>query len=253
MRQGFRDRPALDTAVSRAVLQRVSEGSAPETLRLFRPKAEVAFGPKDRISPGYEDAVAAARGRGFRAVERLAGGRAAVFHEETIAFAWTIHAASPRDGIVARFDDLAGMIAAALRDLGVDARVGQVPGEYCPGAHSLNARGRTKLMGVGQRLVPHAAHVGGVVVVGGAGRVRDVLVPVYEALDVPWDPATSGSVADEVADVRWGDVERAIIKQFSSRYDVVEDVLSPETVALARRLAPQHVPAFGARDRTGGA
>ena len=40
-----------------------------------------------------------------------------------------------------------------LGRLGVDARVGEVPGEYCPGAFSVNARGRIKLAGVGQRLI----------------------------------------------------------------------------------------------------
>ena len=60
----------------------------------------------------------------------------------------------------------------SFRRLGVDARVGEIPGEYCPGAYSVNARGVKKLMGVGQRLVPSAAHVGGVVVVNGANRVQ---------------------------------------------------------------------------------
>ena len=53
----------------------------------------------------------------------------------------------------------------ALCSLGVDARIGEVAGEYCPGKYSVNARGATKIMGVGQRLARHAAHVGGVIVV----------------------------------------------------------------------------------------
>ena len=28
-------------------------------------------------------------------------------------------------------------------------------------------------------------------------KLRDVLVPVYEALELDWDPATAGSVEDE--------------------------------------------------------
>ena len=36
---------------------------------------------------------------------------------------------------------MADGIASALRGLGVDAHVGAVPGEYCPGDHSVNARG----------------------------------------------------------------------------------------------------------------
>src|SRR6266516_6744279 len=144
----------------------VSDGELPETLRLHRPSAIVAFGPKDRLAKGFADAVAAAAGQGFASVLRLAGGRAAVFHERTIAFSWAVPAEDPRLGITERFEEVAAIVVAALRTLGVDARVGEVRGEYCPGAHSVNARGGRKVMGVGQRVVRRAAHVGGVVVVG---------------------------------------------------------------------------------------
>ena len=76
---------------------RVAAGELPETLRLARPGAIVAFGKRDVVSPGYADAVQAARAGGFEAIERLAGGRAAVFHEGTIAFAHAIPDADPRD------------------------------------------------------------------------------------------------------------------------------------------------------------
>src|SRR5690349_776676 len=180
--QGFPEPPAMDTAVSHALLRRVSDGLEPETLRLHRPGPVVAFGPKDRLQPGFAAAVRASAARGFGSVQRLAGGRAAVFHEETIAFAWVIPERDPRTGITSRFREISALVRDALRSIGVDARVGEVPGEYCPGEYSVNARGRAKVMGVGQRLVRQAAHVGGVIVVGGADRVRDVLLPVNDAL-----------------------------------------------------------------------
>ena len=90
------------------------------------------------------------------------------------------------------------MITGALRGLGVDARVGEVPGEYCPGAYSVNARGAAKLAGIGQRMIRGGAHLGGVVVASGGGEIADVLRPVYRALELDWDPATSGSVTDEL-------------------------------------------------------
>jgi octanoyl-[GcvH]:protein N-octanoyltransferase len=178
----------MDTAVSRAILERVSSGIDPETLRIHRPGPLVAFGPRDRVVPGFAKAVEAARGRGFESVLRLAGGRAAVFHQDTMAFSWVIPDPEPRQGIIARFEEISSIVAGAFRRLGVDARVGEIPGEYCPGAHSVNARGKTKLMGVGQRLVQHAAHVGGVVVVDGGDRIRDVLLPVYDALGLAGTP-----------------------------------------------------------------
>jgi lipoate-protein ligase A len=131
-------------------------------------------------------------------------------------------------------------MAEAFRSLGVDARVGEVPGEYCPGEHSVNARGKAKLMGVGQRVVADAAHVGGVVVVTGAERIREVLIPVYEALQLDWDPATVGSLEDEAPGTTWEEAEAAILEAFASRYELEEGDLTEETLALARELAPRH-------------
>jgi octanoyl-[GcvH]:protein N-octanoyltransferase len=230
----------MDTAVSHATLRRVAEGVEPETLRLHRPGAIVAFGPRDRVAPGFPRAVEAARERGFASIERLAGGRAAVFHEGTVAFSWAIPDPSARERIRERFEELAEIMVEAFRSLGVDARIGEVPGEYCPGEHSVNARGRTKLMGVGQRIVRDAAHVGGVVVVTGSDRVRDVLVPVYEALDMAWDPETVGSLADEVPGLSWDEAEAAIEKAFAARYDLEAGSVSEEVVAAARELTARH-------------
>jgi lipoate-protein ligase A len=203
--------PALDTAVSRALLEAVAAGEAPETLRLYRPDDVLAFSGIDAASAGFAEAVAAARAQGFAPALRLAGGRAAVFHCETLAFAWAMPASDLRGGIQERFDTVAALVAAALRRLGVDARVGEVPGEYCPGAHSVNARGAVKLMGVGQRVVRGAAHVGGVVVVRDSERVRRVLEPVYAALGLPFDPATVGAIEDEIGPVTRDEVAEALL------------------------------------------
>jgi lipoate-protein ligase A len=217
----FPGRPALDTAFSRALLDLVAAGEAPETFRLYRPDDVLAFSGVDAAAPGFAAAVAAARAAGFAAALRLAGGRAAVFHAETLAFAWTIPAPDPREGIRARFEALADLVAAALRRLGVDARVGEVPGEYCPGEHSVNARGATKLMGVGQRVIRGAAHVGGVVVVGGSDRVRAALGPVYAAMGVAWRPETAGSVADEIGPVTPDEVAAALDTELAARHELV--------------------------------
>ena len=222
VREGRPEPAELDTAISRATLDGVAAGRLPETLRVHRPGRVVAFGPRDRVEQGFPRAVAAARERGFGAVERLAGGRAAVFHQGTLAFSWAIPDSSPRDGIRRRFDEVADIMVGALRALGVDARVGEIPGEYCPGEHSVNAGGRTKLIGVGQRVVAGAAHVGGVVVVDDADTVRDVLLPVYEALDLAWDPATVGAVDLEVPGVTWDQVEGAVLTARTEESDRAE-------------------------------
>jgi lipoate-protein ligase A len=241
--ESFTDRPARDTAVSRAVLLGVGAGEEPETFRLHRTADLVAFGPHDRVAPGYDAAVAAARAHGFGAIERLAGGRAAVFHAGTLAFSWAIPDPDPPARIRARFAELAELIVTAFRSLGLDARVGEVPGEYCPGEWSVNARGAVKLMGVGQRLVRGAAHVGGVIVVADAARIRDVLVPVYEALGLDWDPATAGSIADELArPVPLAEVAAAVRAAQAARHQVVDGALGPAVLARADGLEADHEP-----------
>jgi octanoyl-[GcvH]:protein N-octanoyltransferase len=233
----FADRPAFDTAVSRAILERVARGELPDTVRLARPGPMVAFGKQDVSSPWFTEAVGAARAGGFDAVKRLAGGRAAVFHDRTVAFAWARATHDPWPGTHDRFREVSAVLERALQALGVDARVGEIPGEYCPGEYSVNARGRTKLVGIGQRIIRGASHIGGVIVVGGADRVRDVLVPVYDALGLDWDPATSGSVEDEIGAVAFEDVATAIRRELGP---LEEATLDPETLALAERLAPEH-------------
>jgi octanoyl-[GcvH]:protein N-octanoyltransferase len=228
-------------------MRRVAEGELPETLRLTRPGAMVAFAKQDAVAPGYAAAVSAARAQGFEAVLRLAGGRAAVFHEQTIALAHAVPDSEPRAGIHARFDWTARLVVRALRGLGADARVGEVAGEYCPGGYSVNARGAVKLAGIGQRLIAGGAHMGGVIVVGEAARVRSVLVPVYRALDLAWDPATTGAVEEELdgapAASPWTAVADALVAEYRREYEVADARLDAETLELAHGLAAEHRPA----------
>ena len=233
--------PAFDTAVSRVLLDRVARAEIEETFRLYRPVRIVAFGGQDANEPGFPSAVAAARAAGFGVVLRLAGGRAAVFHEGTLAFGRAIPDDDPTARTTARFDEMAGVMASALRRLGIDARIGAVPGEYCPGDYSVNARGATKIVGIGQRLVRGGAHVGGVIVAERSDLVRAALIPVYDALGLDWDPDTTGSTADETG-ATWDDVERAIVAELVDRYEIVEGSLDGDTLALARDLAPRYAP-----------
>jgi octanoyl-[GcvH]:protein N-octanoyltransferase len=233
--------PALDAAISRALMLRVAAGELGDTLRISRPGPSVAFGRRDQIAAGYPDAVRAARRAGFEATERLAGGRAAVFHERTLAIAHARPDAEPQAHIYPRFEEWSARIAEALRKLGLDARVGEVPGEYCPGGYSVNARGAIKLAGIGQKLIKGAGHLGGVLVVGESARIRNVLVPVYDALDLEFDPVTAGAVEDELPSVAMDEVEEALIAELSDGYSVSEERLDPDTLELAKRLAPEHV------------
>jgi lipoate-protein ligase A len=233
-------RPALDTAFSRALLESVARRELPESLRLYRPDDVLAFSLADRRRPGFSRALESARAGGFEPVLRLAGGHAAVFTRESLAFAWAVSSENPGAGIHARFEGVATLVASALRRLGVDARVGPVTGEYCPGAYSVNARGRSKLMGVGQRVIRRGAHVGGVIVVSGSDRVREILEPVYRELELELDPESVGSVEDEIGHIRGEDVAHALLEEIQLRRVVAHEALPTGLLERAETLAREH-------------
>jgi lipoate-protein ligase A len=232
--------PALDTAVSHALLREVADGGHEPALRLYQPADVVAFGKRDVVADGFESAVASARACGFEPTIRLAGGRAAVFHANTIAFAWTVPNQALREGITERFEHLSHLMAGAFRSLGADARVGQVPGEYCPGEYSVNVAGTRKVMGVGQRIIAGAAHVGGVIVVDDAPRINGVLEPVYDDLGLSWDPAATGDLAAAAPGITWGDVRDVVLQTFAGLGDVVQASIPERIMQRASELAPKH-------------
>jgi lipoate-protein ligase A len=202
----------------------------------------LAFGAVDRIQPGYPQAVRAAEANGFAAVQRLAGGRAAVFHEQTLAFAWAVPEPEPRAGIQHRFEAVAQVMVEAFDGLGIDARIGELPGEYCPGRWSVNVGGRVKVAGFGQRLVRGAAHVGGVVVVDDGERIRDVLIPVYRALQLDWDPRTTGALADRAPGLDTSKVAAAIIAAMAQRFELAPGDLPASVLHQAHAHVAEHLP-----------
>jgi len=242
IRDGFATTPGLDAAVAKAMLLGASRGSLTESFRLYTPARIVAFGKRDTLEDGYPAAVAATRACGYLPIERLAGGRAAVFHEGTLAFNWVIPSDDPRSGVSVRFAALSELMVRAFRRLGIAAHVGEVEGEYCPGRWSVNIAGRVKVMGVGQRLERRAAHIGGVVVVKGAAMINEVLEPVYRALGLEWRLAATGALEDSVPGISLSDTADAIVAELGATATIVEAGLDATTIDLARQHIDDHVP-----------
>jgi lipoate-protein ligase A len=232
--------PALDVALPQALLAMVASRRRGPLLRCYRPTPTVAFGRRDGFLPGFPRAAAAAAQRGFAPVIRGAGGRAAAYDEGCLVFDEIMPASDSMTGIRERFSDEAQRQARALRSLGVDARVGEVPGEYCPGEFSVNARGQAKLIGAAQRIIAGAWLFSTVVVVQSAGRVRAVLEDVYAELGLDWDPATTGSVADEAPGVSVQDVQRAVLGIYADRYRLTAAPVTAEELAAARDGLARH-------------
>jgi octanoyl-[GcvH]:protein N-octanoyltransferase len=230
-------RPSLEVAVAHALLERVSGGELGPVLRLYRPARTVAFGRLDALRPGYAAAVAAARSHGFEPVLRAPGGHAVAYHEGCLGIDELISDADPIAGMQDRFARSGERLAGALRELGVDARVGRVPGEFCPGEFTVNARGRVKLVGTAQRVVRHGSLLAASVAVHDGASLRAVLEDVYAALELDWDTSTAGAIEDEVAGVGLDEVERAVLAAYG---EAVAWELDAETLAAAQALEPWH-------------
>ncbi len=233
-------RPALEVAVAHALLERVSRGELGPVLRLYRPARTVAFGRLDALRPGYGAAVRAARDHGYEPVLRAPGGHAVAYHDGCLGIDELIPEADPIAGMHDRFARSGSLLAGALRRLGVDARVGRVPGEFCPGEFTVNARGRVKLVGTAQRVVRHGSLLAASIAVHDGSSLRAVLEDVYAALDLQWDTATAGALEDEVAGVGLDDVERAVLAAYGERAELVETTLDAETLEAAEALEPWH-------------
>jgi lipoate-protein ligase A len=228
---------AHEISRSHALMLRVAAGELPSALRMYRPAPTVAFGKLDTLRPGYAAAAEAARRHGYEPVLRMPGGHAAAYHHQSLGLDIVTAVADPVPGTHERFREAGERLAGALSELGVDARVGEVPGEYCPGAYSVNARGKVKLIGTAQRLVRGAALLGATIVVRDGAGVREVLRDVYERLELDFDDSTAGSVAEEVPGVSVNDVERAVLAAYP---EIEYGSLDEATLALARTLVPQH-------------
>jgi lipoate-protein ligase A len=239
LRDGFPGEPAMGPALSRLLLDQVAAGRRPPTVRLSRPGRVVAFGRRDTTSPGYREAVASAREGGFEAMERIAGGRAAAYSEGTLSLTMTFADPTPAKRTTRRFEFAASVARDALAGLGVDARVGEVDGEYCPGAFSVNRGGTAKLVGIGQRMIRGAAHVGFVFTVRDAASIRRVLDPVYASLGLDWNPSTVGAVEDEIEGIGLEAVEQALLDRISAGSRLIETGLDEETAGAARSRARQ--------------
>jgi lipoate-protein ligase A len=194
------------------LLRGVAAGEIAEArvLRLYTPVATLAMTRRESRMPGFSAASAAAVRLGFEPAIRPTGGRAVAYDESCLVFDLI-----SRDDATLDPSDYFGRagnsIADALRSVGVDARLGEVAGEYCPGEYSINARGIVKLVGTSQRAIRGARLLSGMLAFGSVERYVAVLHEANAALDLTWDPATFGTMQVEAPQVPRSAVEDALI------------------------------------------
>ncbi|VXB51715.1 Lipoate-protein ligase A [Microbacterium sp. 8M] len=199
-----------DLGRSVELLREVATGVGPaRLLRLYTPAPTLALTRRESLMPGYDLAVAAAGRFGFTPAIRPTGGRAVAYDETCLVFDLVEREDAHADPS-ALFAQAGRTIVGALRGLGVDARLGAVPGEYCPGEYSINARGSVKLVGTSQRGVRGARLLSGMLAFGEVDRFVAVLTEANAALGLDWDPRTFGSLLVEAPAVSREDVEEAL-------------------------------------------
>jgi lipoate-protein ligase A len=227
--------PGDDRAATAAMFERAG-ATGEEAFRAWTPHRQVAFGRRDAREPGYEAACRAARERGYATVERSVGGRAVAYTGTTVAFAHALPLDDPRQGLTERYDAGVDGVVVALDTVGVETERGEPPGSFCPGEHSVQLADDErpgKVAGIAQRIRSDAALVAGCVLVADRHELVDVLSAVYCALDVPFDPASVGTVADAGEAIDPGAVCRALERAFvgderDSRVEVVSiDSVTP--------------------------
>jgi lipoate-protein ligase A len=231
--------PLLDMALTHALLDEVAAGRHPPALRLFRPGPSVAFGRQDALRPGFAEACRRARARGYTPVVRPAGGHAAVYDAGSVIVE---HVSAEHDAtarLQQRFATLAEHLRAGLAALGADVRIGELPGEYCPGAYSLNLGGELKLKvaGIAQRVVRHGALTTATVTATGGAALRATVAEVYAALALDVDVSVAGAVDEVLPGVTAGTVLEAI----HATYGPLDEREPPAyLLALARGLEGRH-------------
>ncbi|GGM05172.1 lipoate--protein ligase family protein [Nakamurella endophytica] len=222
---------AAHAGLGPALLRWVADARDGAWLRLYSPPPTAAFSALDLLSPHRDASLAAARQAGWTPVRRAPGGRMAAYHRGALCLDLVVADRPGDPDPWQRLAALGHLLVAVLRSAGVDARLGAVPDEYCPGRYSVNAGGTTKLAGTAARRTSAATLVSGVLVVQDPAPVREVVTAVYRRLDMPLDPSTVGAVADHRPGLDVAEVRRLLVDAVASGVTVTEAALPALTPA----------------------
>ncbi len=191
--------------LQQAVLEEVASGARGPTALLWTSSPYVgATRPETRL-PGFGEAARQAETAGFPVLIRNSGGGAVAANEGSISFSLTSPVEDLRHGLYERYGEGAELIVAAMDRVGIKAEAGEVDGEFCPGAYSVQTGGPSeiKIAGLAQRVTRRAARLEALILVEKTAKLVPVLESFYGALGLPFRPGS-------VADLPGADVPRAI-------------------------------------------
>jgi lipoate-protein ligase A len=228
-------------AVSDALLRRAaSDGIA--AIRIWRPLAPaLSVGRLDVRHPRLGEVLELSRHTGVPAVRRLAGGRAATLDAGCLCLGW----AQPRPRLEesgARYQLVADAIVEALAALGAATTLGEVQGEWCPGAWSV--RGSSgKLAGLAQRVIAGGAWCEALIVIDASPELRALTERVHALLGLQWSDGAQGELrplVDQTVDLH-SSAAAALAAALEHRLGPLEPAQLPSPVtARARELVPAH-------------
>ncbi|SDG61472.1 Lipoate-protein ligase A [Lentzea fradiae] len=229
-----------------ALLLRAPEAAWSELVHVYVPQGPtVAFSGRDLRSPGIAAATEVAHEAGFATVVRSPGGRMVAYDEGAVVIDHLDRTTGLRHAGSATFAANAESHVQVLRALGdVDARVGEVDGEYCPGEYSINVGGVAKVVGSAQRITATGSLFSTVVQVTVSDRVRAVLAAVSDALGYELTRSTVAGLTDYAPTLTPAEVAAAFSKDYLSRLGAVEGMLPSgvaEHASAARGAAPFRV------------
>jgi octanoyl-[GcvH]:protein N-octanoyltransferase len=251
-----RDRPGRRSAISDllipSLLLRAEHAGWSELVHVYTARGPtVAFSSRDTRSPGILRATAIAREAGFETVVRSPGGRMVAYDRGAVV---VDHLTRPYDlsrAGASTFAQNAESHVRVLRQLeDLDARVGEVEGEYCPGEYSVNVGGRAKVIGSAQRITRTGALFSTVVQVVVSDAVRDVIVAVSAALGYPLREASIAGLADFAPALTTERVAGALADDYRDRLTMTDSTLPAGVLAAAdsamepRTAAPFDVDAW---------
>ena len=239
MPDGFED-PAVGYGYGAAVFEQVASGERPATFSISPSTRHVGVTRRDTHRPGFDEAVRAANREGYPVLVRGAGGGAIAGGPGTFGFSIIRPPEEGEDlrlGIRERYDEAASIALVAFARLGIKAEVGEVSEEFCPGDQSVRVGGfenGMKLSGIAGRVTRRAASVGGIVLVSGEKELARILGLVYGATDLPFRPASVGSLRRAGSAATLGEAMEAFAAEAESRYGATRVPLDEQTLGVAR-------------------
>ncbi|MFC3895338.1 hypothetical protein ACFOWZ_27990 [Lentzea rhizosphaerae] len=237
---------AVSELVTPALLLRSPSATWSELVHVYVPNGPtVAFSGRDLRSPGIAAATEVARAAGFEPVVRSPGGRMVAYDSGAVVIDHLDRTTGIRHAGSATFAANAESHVRVLRAFGgVDARVGEVDGEYCPGEFSINVGGTAKVVGSAQRVTATGSLFSTVVQVTVSDRVRAVIVDVSEALGYDLRHSSIAGLADYVPGLTAGEVAEAFAADYRDRLGLADGPLPAGVVvhaAGASGTSPFHV------------